>query len=117
MRTIVGILGGAGLALSGLFLMACFAAAGMSDAPPEGGSGWLPLLLPILYYGYCLVSSIRPPAGSHLLTSGIIAHLVAIVFCYIAVKNEGDFLVIGPLILGPCWFLMYADIVKSRTTP
>ena len=74
MRAIVGTFGGVGLILSGLFLMASFASAGMSDAPPERGAAWMPLFLPILYYGYCLVSSIRPPAGLLLLASGIRAH-------------------------------------------
>jgi hypothetical protein len=114
MRVLVGILSGVGLAFSGLFLMAGFAAAGMSDAPPEGGLAWLPLLLPLLYYGYCLVSSIRPPQGDILLTSGLIAHVVALVFCFFAVEKGAPILMLGPLIMAPCWFFMYAEIIKNR---
>ena len=117
MRVLVGILSSAGLALSGLFLMACFAAAGMSDGPPEAGSAWLPLMLPFLYYGYCLVSSIRPPERTLLLTFGLIAHAIALIFCFIAVKQRAAFLVAGPVILAPCWFAMYAEIIKRRKTP
>jgi len=114
MRFIVGILSVLGIGAHGVFLFVCFAASGLSDAPQQSNSAWMPLLLPIIYYGYCLVSSIWSFRGPPLLFTGIVAHLIVVPFCFLAVQEGIGILVVGPLILAPCWFGMYSER-KKRT--
>jgi hypothetical protein len=105
-RIIVRVLSVLGIAIRGLFFLACLGASGLSDGPPEDASAWIPLLLPFAYYGYCLISSGRAFRGSLLLISGILAHLIVILFCFLAVRKGAAILVMGPLILAPCWVRM-----------
>jgi|ERR1017187_5167103 hypothetical protein len=106
MRTIVKILSALGIVVHGVFVFACFAASGLSDGPPESVSAWIPLLLPFIYYGYCLITSSHSFSGPFLLFTGILAHLIMLVFCFHAVRKGAGILVIEPLILAPCWFYM-----------
>ncbi len=113
MRILVGILSLIGIVVHLGFLVICFAASGLSDSPNATyfSSILYPLLPPLLYYGYCLFSSIvkRQPA----LAMGIIAHLIVVPFCFKAVHQGVGILVLGPLILAPCWFRMYVEQKRS----
>ena len=86
--------------------------------PPGNDSDWGPLLLPFIYYGYCIASSGRSLKGLPLLFPGILAHLVIIVFCWQALRHGGGPLLIGPIILAPCWLVMVlqkrAKAIASR---
>jgi hypothetical protein len=77
----------------------------------------MPLLLPFFYYGYCFISAGRSFKGSLLLLTGIPAHLLIILFCFLAVGKGGGFLVIGPLILAPFWLFMYLQRKHSEGHP
>jgi hypothetical protein len=112
MRVIVGLLSSVGIVIHLGFLAMCFAASGLSDSPNGVRfSSVFPLLLPLLYYGFCLFSSIvkRQPV----LALGIIAHLLMLPFCIQAVRQGVSILVLGPLILAPCWFRMFIERKRS----
>jgi hypothetical protein len=112
MRIIVAILSSVGILVHLGFLGLCFAASGMSDSP--SGSRFVsivPLLLPLLYYGYCFFSSIvkRQPN----MVMGIIAHLIVVPFCIQAVRLGVGIFILGPIILAPCWFGMLKERKRS----
>src|SRR5579863_346258 len=114
MRIIVGILSSIGILVHLGFLAICFAASGLSDSQNGARfSSILPLLLPLLYYAYCLFSSIakRQP----ILAMGIFAHLIIVPFCIQAVHQGVGILVLGPLIMAPCWLGMFVERKRSRS--
>jgi hypothetical protein len=107
MRILVGIFSALGLVVHCIYSLLCYGASGMSDAPQQGNSTPAAFLLPFIYYGYCLASSMTKNAPS--LSAGIVAHLIVIPFCFLAVRDGVGILVVGPLILAPCWFGMYSE--------
>lgn len=94
-------------------MLVAHAASGLSDSPRIADTAWLPVLLPFIYYGYCLISSIFSFKGPILLVTGILAHFAIVPFCFQAVRGGGGFFVIGPLILASCWCRMYLE--RTRT--
>jgi len=113
MKIIVGIFSAVGLMVQGVFLLLCGAASGMSDAPQQGSGASAMLLLPVIYYGYCLQSSISKSPPS--LTAGVIAHAIVIPFCIAAVHYGVGLLALGPVMMATCWFGMYSERKQDRT--
>lgn len=106
MRTAVKILSVIGFIVHVLFFVACFASSGLSDASPANGSAYLPILVPLLYFAFCFVTSLRNFSTWFLLSGGIIAHIIIVPFYYHAVRDGVGFLIIMPIVMSACWLLM-----------
>jgi hypothetical protein len=106
MRAVVRIWSAVGIAAHGYFFVICLCASGLSDAPPESSSAWIPFLMPFVYFTFCFITSFRFFRGPFLLLSGIVAHLIVVPFYYHAVRDRMGLIAIVPLILALCWFCM-----------
>jgi len=105
-RTAVKILSVLGTVAHIIFFVVCFASSGLSDASSGNNFTLIPVLMPLIYFCFCFVTSVRKFSLFVLLSGGVIAHVIILPFYYRAIRDGIGFLAIMPAVLSCCWLLM-----------
>ena len=106
-----------GIVIHGVLFGFCVWVGGLSDGPAPDSMATLttPIIsLPLLYFIFCIVSSLTRYKGWPLFAAGIVAHLLIVVPYYRMIRQGAGILAIIPVLTALCWFLMASSRLRGH---
>jgi len=115
MRIAVRIFSALGFVGYFIFLMLLGAASGLSDVSSPVNRRTLVLLAsPLVYFGYCLLSTFGHWRKVPLLITGIAAHLCVVPFV-VCLISDGSWIFVFPVaVMAFCWTSMFFELAKAN---
>ena len=92
-----------------LYLLTAWSGARASSIGSATVSTFVFIIFPLLYLGYCFLSSFKPFTGRLLLVSGIMAHLLLLPFVVMAFFADTMLLALASVVMAGTWFAMYLE--------
>jgi hypothetical protein len=97
-----------------VFFMVIGAASGLSDVSSSVNVRTIALLAsPIIYFGYCFISSFGRWQRTPLLITGIVAHLCIIPFVVRLISDGGWIFDFPIAIMAVCWASMFFELERK----